>query len=157
MASFKVNISDPKTGRTIKTELTDQKAELLIGKKIGDTVKGEVFDMPGYEMLITGGSDFAGFPMVPNIQGAMRKRILTCYGIGMRIRAKGFRRRKTVVGNTISDSISQINLKIIKYGRKPLFDNTDNSKVNEETTQKESKQESEQESKQFSQAQQSQG
>lgn len=121
MASFKVNISDPKTSRTLKTELTNQKADLLIGKKIGDTIRGEIFGMPNYEMVITGGSDFAGFPMVNAIPGAIRKRILTSYGIGMRLKAKGFRRRKTVVGNTISDSIIQINLKITKYGKKPLF------------------------------------
>ncbi|MCD6464050.1 30S ribosomal protein S6e [Candidatus Woesearchaeota archaeon] len=122
MAEFKINIGDAKTGKTLKLEVKSPQADSLIGKKIGDTVKGELFNLPGYELLITGGTDFAGFPMVPHINTAGRKRILTGYGTGMRIKKKGFRRRKTVVGNTISESIVQINLKIVKHGRKPLWE-----------------------------------
>ncbi len=122
MAEFKINIGDPKTGKTLKLEVKSPQADSLIGKKIGDTVKGELFNLPGYELLITGGTDFAGFPMVPHINTAGRKRILTGYGTGMRVKKKGFRRRKTVVGNTISESIVQINLKIVKHGRKPLWE-----------------------------------
>ncbi len=52
---------------------------------------------------------------------AGRKRILLTKGPGVRIKGKdGTRKRKTVVGNILSPSIAQINLKTLKYGSKPL-------------------------------------
>ena len=63
MAEFKIVISDPKKGKSLQRELKDDAAKGLVGKKIGDTFKGELIDLPGYEFKITGGSDKAGFPM----------------------------------------------------------------------------------------------
>ncbi|MBW2969141.1 30S ribosomal protein S6e, partial [Candidatus Woesearchaeota archaeon] len=86
----------------------------------GETIKGELLGLTGYEFEITGGSDHAGFPMRKDIQGTGRKRILSVQGIGLKKRRKGQRQRKTVCGNTIHTKTSQINIKITKEGKTPL-------------------------------------
>ncbi|MHA1469026.1 MAG: S6e family ribosomal protein, partial [Candidatus Asgardarchaeia archaeon] len=72
----------------------------------------------GVKLQITGGSDIAGFPMRADIEGPIKKYILLSGGVGFRPRRKGERRRKLVRGNTISEDIVQINMKII-YPEKP--------------------------------------
>jgi len=67
MPEFKLNIADPKESKCIQRTLTEQGAALLIGMKIGDVVKGDDVGLPGYEFVITGGSDFCGFPMKKGI------------------------------------------------------------------------------------------
>ena len=73
MANFKLCIADPKSGKTYQTEAKEQAARGFIGMNLGENVKGEAFDMPGYEFLITGGSDFCGFPMRKGILGIRKK------------------------------------------------------------------------------------
>lgn len=117
---LKINIAD-KSGKTVKKELKEEQASLLYGKKIGDKFHGEIIDMPGYEFEITGGSDYCGFPMRKDVQGILRKAILTTTGIGNRYKRKGMRLRRTVAGNTIYNKTSQVNVKVIKYGSEPLI------------------------------------
>lgn len=119
MVEFKLTIADPKTGKCVQKTVAEDGVKGLIGLKIGDSVKGEVINLTGYEFLITGGSDFCGFPMRKGISGA-RKRVLIGKGVGFRGGRKGMRRRKTVCGDSINEKISQINLKITKHGSKPL-------------------------------------
>ena len=119
MAKFKLNIADAKTGKCTQKTIADQSADKLIGLKIGAAVKGDDIGLAGYEFQITGGSDKCGFPMRKGISGE-RKKILIKKGIGFRGGRKGMRRRKTVCGEAINDNISQINLKITKYGAKKL-------------------------------------
>jgi len=134
MVEFKVVISDPKTGKSYQHELKDDSAKSFLGKKIRDHVKGEIMDMTGYEFEIKGGSDSSGFPMRKDLEGQGRKKIFSVSGVGVKskitftkkgdrkIRRKrdGVKQRKTVCGNTIHEGISQINLKILKHGSKPL-------------------------------------
>lgn len=122
MAEFKLNIGDPKTKKVLKKDLKDAEAKPLIGLKIGDKVKGEIMDLPGYEMEITGGSDNAGFPMRKDVLGSNRKKVLIVSGIGIRKNNKGNKRRRTVAGNTIYDGTVQVNMKVIKHGKTPLFE-----------------------------------
>ncbi|MEM4637816.1 MAG: 30S ribosomal protein S6e [Candidatus Woesearchaeota archaeon] len=129
---IKINIAD-KSGKTVKKELKEEQASLLYGKKIGDKFHGEIIDMPGYEFEITGGSDYCGFPMRKDVQGILRKAILTTTGIGNRYKRKGMRLRRTVAGNTIYNKTSQVNVKVIKYGSEPL--------IKEESEKKESEKE----------------
>lgn len=117
---IKINIAD-KSGKTVKKELKEEQASALYGKKIGDIIHGELIDMPGYEFEITGGSDYCGFPMRRDVQGIMRKAILTTTGIGNRYKRKGMRLRRTVAGNTIFNKTTQVNLKVVKYGPEPLI------------------------------------
>jgi len=119
MVEFKLTIGDPKTGKCYQRTVSENAAKTFIGLKIGDVVKGESIDLTGYEFLITGGSDFCGFPMRKGITGA-RKRILVEKGVGFRRAKKGIKRRKTVCGEAINEKISQINLKILKYGKAKL-------------------------------------
>lgn len=117
MATFKVVISDPATGKSEQKEVTGDAAKVLLGKKIGDTVKGDKFDLAGKTLIIRGGSDDCGFPMRHDLPGTMRKRILITKSVGFRGELKGIRRRKTVIGNTIHGKIHQVNL-VIKTEKK---------------------------------------
>ena len=128
--AFKINIAHK--GKTFKVETED---EILIGKSIGDTIKGEEVspDFAGYELEITGTSDKAGFPGLPELQGSQLKKELLTYGRGMKQRPRregkfktpntqGLRLRKTVRGKEISQATVQINIKVIKEGSKKFDD-----------------------------------
>ena len=117
--AFKLVISDPKTRKAVQKEV-DEKTSGLNGKKIGDKVPGEPLGIAGFELEVTGGSDKDGFPMRKDIDGINRKRALVIRSLGMRDKVKGLRKRKSVRGNTISPAVSQINMKIVKYGTKSL-------------------------------------
>ena len=112
-------------GKTYQKEIKSPEADRLHGKKVGDTVTGEEFGFPGYEFLITGGSDKAGFPMRKGIQ-TPRKVILTAGGVGYsgkdrnKSRQKGIIVSKTVCGERITSSIHQVNMKVLKAGSQPL-------------------------------------
>ncbi len=93
----------------------------LIGRKIGENIKGDIIGVAGYEFLITGGSDSAGFPMRKDIK-IKRARILARKGVGIKTNRKGQYIRKTVAGNTIEEKTAQVNLKVIKEGSKKLED-----------------------------------
>ncbi len=130
---FKINLND-KTGKTYKIE---SEAEQLIDKKLHDTVQGKDIspNLEGYEFEITGASDKAGFTAMKEVTGIGLKKLLLGYGKAMKKRPKregkfkrsnktpkGLRLRKTVRGNTISSVITQINLKVLKEGKKSLKD-----------------------------------
>ena len=119
MASFKLCISDPSSGRTFQKEVKDNMARPFVGLNIGEAIKGDNFELGGYEFQITGGSDYCGFPMRSGILG-QRKKITIYGGVGFRGAEKGIQRRKTVCGHKIHDNISQINLKVLKAGAKKL-------------------------------------
>lgn len=119
MAEFKLVIG-MKSGKCAQKEVKDASAKALLGKKIGDKVSGDELGLAGYEFEITGGSDYCGFPMRKDVQGAARKRILAVVGTGLKKKGKGIRQRKTVCGNTIHAKISQVNLKILKEGKEKL-------------------------------------
>ncbi len=119
MASFKLCISDPSSGKTFQREVKDTMARPFIGLNIGETIKGDNFEMNGYEFQITGGSDYCGFPMRRGILG-LRKKISILGGVGFSGDSKGIKKRKTVCGHKIHERISQVNLKVVKQGQKKL-------------------------------------
>lgn len=121
MAEFKLVISDPKKGLSVQKEAKGDTTRRFLGLKINDTIKGEVIDLEGYEFQITGGSDDSGFPMRRDIEGIGKVGILSTRTTGLKRIMKGQRKRKTVAGNTISSKTSQINMKVIKYGKAILF------------------------------------
>lgn len=122
MGSIKLNIGDPKSKKTVTVVLDEQASPKLYGKRLGQTIKGELVDKPGYEFLITGGSDTAGFPMRNDIESERRVKILTTKGVGNRFTGKGIRLRKTVAGALVTSTTSQLNLKVTKSGNKPLVE-----------------------------------
>lgn len=129
----KLNIGDPKSKRTYTKPVSEDAAAKLANKKIGDTFRGELIDLPGYEFVITGGSDASGFPMRKGIHSANRKRILTQKGVGfrnikfrkknntkVRVKISGARRKISIRGEVISNETAQINCKVSKPGTEDL-------------------------------------
>jgi small subunit ribosomal protein S6e len=122
---FKINVAHE--GRTFKVETEDEK---LVGLSIGDILKGEDLsaDLTGYELLITGTSDKAGFMGSPDIDGPNLHKVLLGYGRGMHKKPKGetkvnqkikgLKLRKTIRGKEISLATVQINTKVTKEGTK---------------------------------------
>lgn len=121
MASFKINIADPKTGKCYKTEVKDEQAAPFIGLNIGEKIEGGKIGIGGYEFSISGGTDYCGFPMRRGILG-VRKRMTIYPGIGFKGGFKGMKKRKTVCGHKINEQISAVNLKVLKDGAKKLSD-----------------------------------
>ncbi len=119
---FKVNIGDPKTGKTVQKVVSGDHAQALLKKKIGEKISGEAIGFPGYEFEITGGSDYCGFPMRRDVRGSARKKVLIVSGVGIRKNVRGRKIRKTVAGNTVYSKTAQINLKTLKQGEKPLIE-----------------------------------
>ena len=119
MADLKVVIGGA-DGKSYQKVVPEQSARKLMGMKLGDTIKGELIDLVGYELQITGGSDDTGVPMRRDVAGMGRKRILAIEGVGLKRLGKGIKQRKTVCGNTIHNKISQINLKVLKEGKEKL-------------------------------------
>ncbi len=109
-----------KEGKCLQKEIDVAKA--LFGLKIGQSFKGELIDLPGYEFEITGGSDKIGFAMRKDINSSSRAKILAVQGIGLKKQANGKRVRKTVAGGIIGDQTAQVNVKVLKSGAIPLFE-----------------------------------
>jgi small subunit ribosomal protein S6e len=125
---FKLNISEK--GKAWKIEID---SETLVGRKIGDKINGKDVsqDLEGYDFVITGASDIAGFAHKRDVEGSGLRRVLLTKGWGMHKKPrkegkkkvstpKGLRLRKTVRGNQISEKTVQINLKVLSKGKKEL-------------------------------------
>ncbi|HDM67156.1 MAG TPA: 30S ribosomal protein S6e, partial [Thermoplasmatales archaeon] len=83
-------------------------------------VDGIFVSLPGYKLEITGGTDKDGFPMRRDLPGMRRRRLLLTKSQGFKPKKKGLRKKKSVHGNTISQNIVQINMKITKYSSRPI-------------------------------------
>ena len=121
MASFKLTIADPKEGKTYQREVKDAEAAGFLGLNIGESIKGDGFGLEGYEFEVTGGSDFCGFPMRKGILG-VRKKITSIGGVGFPGLKDGKKLRRTVCGQKIGESVTQINMKVTTAGSKKLGD-----------------------------------
>ncbi|TFG17376.1 MAG: 30S ribosomal protein S6e [Promethearchaeota archaeon] len=121
---YKINISGGKTkeGKGLTKVVQLQKIDPLVGKVIGEIVNGGLVGLPGYELKITGGSDFAGIPMRPHVHGPVKKKLLLRKGPGYKPLKKGEKRRKVIRGSEITDDMKQINMVVIKAGKTKLFD-----------------------------------
>ena len=113
---MQINIGS-KDGNVYQTE---SEVENFVGKQIGETFNGEVLELNGYKLEITGGSDTSGFPMRKSIESNERRRVLIDDGAGIRPEEQGDRRRKSVHGNTVSNNIEQLNVKVVEEGGKSL-------------------------------------
>ncbi len=107
-----------KSGKSYNLELKDNLAAVFIGKKLGDTVNLTPLGLKGYEVQITGGSDKCGFPMRRDVHLPGRASVLLATKTpGYRQKRRGVRVRKTVVGDTITEDIAQINVVVVKEGK----------------------------------------
>jgi small subunit ribosomal protein S6e len=119
MAKFKVIVSDPQAGTSKVVEIEEARAAPFIGRRLGETIDGSAVDLPAHTVQILGGSDKDGVPMLGNVHGGVRRRVVLSGGTGFSAKKKGERRRKTVRGNIITDEIVQINMKIVERPAKP--------------------------------------
>ncbi|MFH1750079.1 MAG: 30S ribosomal protein S6e [Candidatus Micrarchaeota archaeon] len=118
---MKLVVNDVKSGKSYQKEVPREREMLLYGKHIGDKFDGGMSaELPGYKLEIRGGSDKDGFPMRPEVDGQRRTGLVLSNPPGIKILRKGFRKMKTVVGNTVSPTITQLNLKVVEYGPKSL-------------------------------------
>ncbi len=122
MPDYRAVVNDPKTGKSYNRTISGHFASALVGKKLGEEIDGIFLGLPGYKLLIAGGSDRDGVPMRPNLPGPRRVRILVTGGVGFRQGRKGLRRRKTLRGNVVGPDTLQINLKISHQGPKAIED-----------------------------------
>jgi len=119
MAKFKVIVSDPEAGTSKVVELDETRASPFIGRRLGETLDGSAVDLPAHTVQILGGSDKDGVPMIGNVHGGVRRRVVLSNGVGFSSKKHGERRRKTVRGNIITDEIVQINMKIVERPARP--------------------------------------
>ena len=134
---YKINIGDKGKAWKLETE-----SNYLNEKSLGDKIHGNELkpDLEEYEFEITGGSDIAGFPLYKELEGIGLKKFLFKKGWGMHDNRKGIKLRKTVRGRTISNKVVQINLKVLKHGKKHLeaiFPDQNAPKVKETKAEKE--------------------
>jgi small subunit ribosomal protein S6e len=113
MVSFKLVLSDPKTGKSEASEIKDASAQLLIGRRIGEVLDASTIGLTGM-IMITGGSDKAGFPMRQDTLGGGKNYILMTKGIGYKTHEEGAKKRRLVRGGTVTEETYQINAKRVE-------------------------------------------
>ncbi|WP_291767537.1 30S ribosomal protein S6e [Caldivirga sp. UBA161] len=118
MPTFKLVLSDPRSGKSKQLEVKDEAAQRLIGLRIGDVFDAqlikEIIDLPqGFKIKITGGTGYDGAPMHPGIEGPVKKYALLSGEPGFRPKKRGLRVRRLIRGNTISDQIVQVNAVLV--------------------------------------------
>jgi small subunit ribosomal protein S6e len=118
MVEFKVVISE--SAKSFPRNVGDPQSAGFLGKRIGESVGGELIGLSGYTFRITGGTDRSGFPMRPEIPGARQTRVFVGDGFGFHAPRDGMRRRRTFRGSTISEDTVQINLVVEQKGPKNL-------------------------------------
>lgn len=119
MAKFKMIVSDPQTKKATVAELEGAKAQVLVGRSIGDVIDGSQLGFSGNKLQITGGCDRDGIPMRTDIHGGAKKYVVLSGGVGFRPERPGERRRKLVRGRMITDETYQINTVIFTGEAKP--------------------------------------
>ncbi|MDG6909843.1 MAG: 30S ribosomal protein S6e [Nitrososphaerota archaeon] len=110
MVTYKLIVSDPKTGKSESSEVKDASAQQLVGRRVGEVIDGASIGLAG-KIMITGGSDKAGFPMRGDTLGGGKNYILLTRGVGYRTTEKGTKKRKLVRGSTITEETYQVNAK----------------------------------------------
>jgi small subunit ribosomal protein S6e len=109
MAKFKMIVSDPQTRKATVAELEGAKAQVLIGRSIGEVIDGSQIGFSGSKLKITGGCDKDGIPMRADVHGGGKKYVVLSGGVGFRPTRSGERRRKLVRGQMITDETYQVN------------------------------------------------
>ncbi len=113
MVTFKLVLSDPKTGKSEASEIKDANAQHLLGRKIGEVLDASAIGLTG-RIMITGGSDKAGFPMRGDTLGGGKNYVLLTEGVGYKSKEAGIKKRKLVRGGTITEETYQVNAKRVE-------------------------------------------
>ena len=118
MVEFKLVISD--AAKSYPRAVQDPQSAGFLGKRIGESVGGELLGLGGYTLRITGGTDRSGFPLRPDLPGGRQVRIFVGEGFGFHAPRPGMRKRRTFRGGAISEETVQINLVVEQKGSQPL-------------------------------------
>jgi small subunit ribosomal protein S6e len=118
MVEFKVVLSE--AAKSFARAVGDPQSAGFLGKRIGETIGGELLGLSGYTLRISGGSDRSGFPLRPDIPGGRQLRVYVGNGFGFHAPRHGQRKRRTYRGSAISEETVQINLVVEQKGPKPL-------------------------------------
>ncbi len=118
MVEFKLVIAD--AAKSYARTVGDPQSAGFLGKRIGETIGGELVGLTGYTFRISGGTDKSGFAMRPEIPGARQVRVFVGEGFGFHAPRRGMRKRRTFRGSAVSEETVQINLVVEKRGAKPL-------------------------------------
>ncbi len=119
VAKFRMIVSDPHTGKATVAELEGSRAQVLVGRSIGDVVDGAQLGLSGSKLKITGGCDKDGIPMRADIHGGAKKYVVLSGGVGFRPTRSGERKRKLVRGRMITDETYQVNTAVFTGEVKP--------------------------------------
>jgi len=109
LAKFKMIVSDPQTRKATVAELEGSRAQVLVGRSIGEVIDGSQIGFSGSRLKITGGCDKDGIPMRADIHGGAKKYVVLSGGVGFRPEKEGERRRKLVRGRMITEETYQVN------------------------------------------------
>ncbi|XP_042859598.1 40S ribosomal protein S6-like [Penaeus japonicus] len=128
---MKLNVSYPATGCQKLFEFDDdKKLRVFFEKRMGHEVEADSLgeEWKGYVLRIAGGNDKQGFPMKQGVLTNERVRLLlskghSCY----RPRREGERKRKSVRGCIVDNSLSVLCVVIVKKGEGEIPGLTDRS------------------------------
>jgi small subunit ribosomal protein S6e len=118
MVEFKLVVSEGAT--SYARSVAEPQAAGFLGKRIGESVGGDLLGLTGYTLQITGGTDRSGFPLRSDLPGSRQVRLFVGQGFGFDAPRHGMRRRRTFRGGAISEDTVQINLRVDQKGAKPL-------------------------------------
>jgi small subunit ribosomal protein S6e len=118
MVEFKLVVSEGPT--SFAKSVAEPQAAGFLGKRIGESVGGDLLGLSGYTLKITGGTDRSGFPLRADLPGSRQVRLFVGQGFGFDAPRHGMRRRRSFRGGAISEDTVQINLTVEQKGAKPL-------------------------------------
>lgn len=119
---MKIVYSERKSGKTAQQEVPKERESLLIGRKIGEVIEGFAIGLDDVKLQITGLSDSTGAPSRKEVGGSIKSRPLLSRGPGIRKERKGYRVKRLVRGNTISNDTVQVNTVITELGSRKAED-----------------------------------
>jgi len=119
VVKYKLIVSDPQTRKATVAELEGSRAQVMLGRSIGEVIDGSQIGFSGNRLMITGGCDKDGIPMRADIHGGAKKYVVLSGGVGFRPTRAGERRRKLVRGRMITDETFQINTVVFTGEVKP--------------------------------------
>lgn len=118
MVEFKLVISE--SAKSFARTVSDPQSAGFLGKRIGESVGGELIGLSGYTFRIAGATDKSGFPLRPEVPGARQVRLFVGEGFGFHAPRHGMRKRRSFRGSQVSEDTVQINLVVEQKGPKAL-------------------------------------